>query len=76
MLKRKQAGLPPAEQPQAAAPTNVVSLLDALRRSVEREKPGRAAPRKPAKKPAKQAERAAGEGAQRARRTSREAVRG
>src|SRR6266536_3335542 len=43
MLKRKQAGLPPAEQPEAAAPTNVVNLMDALRRSVEAEKPGRAA---------------------------------
>jgi DNA end-binding protein Ku len=57
MLKRKQAGLPPGKPPQAAAPTNVVSLMDALRRSVEREKSGRAAPRKSAKKPAKQAER-------------------
>ena len=37
MLKRKQAGLPPGKPPQAAAPTNVVSLMDALRRSVERE---------------------------------------
>src|SRR5229473_706081 len=43
MLKRKQAGLPPAEQPEAAAPTNVVNLMDALRRSVEAEKPARAA---------------------------------
>jgi DNA end-binding protein Ku len=31
MLKRKQAGLPPAEQPEPAAPTNVVNLMDALR---------------------------------------------
>ncbi len=48
MLKRKQAGLPPAEQPEAAAPTNVVNLMDALRRSVEGEKPtaarGKSAP--------------------------------
>src|SRR5205807_6040207 len=43
MLKRKQAGQPPAEQPATAAPTNVVNLMDALRRSVEAEKPGRAA---------------------------------
>ncbi len=58
MLKRKQAGLPPAEQPEAAAPTNVVNLMDALRRSVEAEKPaaarGKAAERK---KPAKEPER-------------------
>jgi DNA end-binding protein Ku len=46
MLKRKQAGLPPAEQPETVAPTNVVNLMDALRRSVEAEKPGRAAPNK------------------------------
>src|SRR5207247_7412951 len=55
MLKRKQAGLPPAEQPEAAAPTNVVNLMDALRRSVDAERP--AAPRSKAadrKKPAKE----------------------
>src|SRR5439155_5776890 len=39
MLKRKQAGLPPAEQSEAAAPTNVANLMDALRRSVETERP-------------------------------------
>jgi DNA end-binding protein Ku len=62
MLKRKQAGLPPAEQPAAAAPTNVVNLMDALRRSVEGEKPGRAATSKAAdrKKPAKEPERRPG----------------
>jgi non-homologous end joining protein Ku len=46
MPKRKQAGLPAAEQPEAAAPTNVVNLMDALRRSVEAENPARAAPSK------------------------------
>jgi DNA end-binding protein Ku len=60
MLKRKQAGLPPAEQPEAAAPTNVVNLMDALRRSVEGKKPGRAASSKSAKKPAKEVERRTG----------------
>jgi DNA end-binding protein Ku len=62
MLKRKQAGLPPAEQPEVAAPTNVVNLMDALRRSVEAEKPARSAHAKlvEPKKPAKQAERRAG----------------
>jgi DNA end-binding protein Ku len=65
MLKRKQAGLPPAEQPEAAAPTNVVNLMDALRRSVEAEKParGKAADRK---KPAKEPERRPAKGARKA----------
>ena len=65
MLKRKQAGLPPAEQPEAAAPTNVVSLMDALRRSVEGKKPARKAPGKVAdrKKPSKEAERRPAKGA-------------
>jgi DNA end-binding protein Ku len=59
MLKRKQAGLPPEEQPEAAPPTNVVNLMDALRRSVEAERPaaarGKATERK---KPTKGARRA------------------
>jgi DNA end-binding protein Ku len=49
MLKRKQAGLPPEKQSEAAAPTNVVNLMDALRRSIDAEKPGRAMA--PAKRP-------------------------
>jgi DNA end-binding protein Ku len=61
MLKRKQAGLPPEAQPEAAPPTNVVNLMDALRRSIDAEKPaaarGKAADRK---KPAKEAERRTG----------------
>jgi DNA end-binding protein Ku len=67
MLKRKQAGLPPAEQPETAAPTNVVNLMDALRRSVEGEKPaaarGKAAERK---KPGKEPERRPAKGARKA----------
>src|SRR6266702_1067672 len=67
MLKRKQAGLPPAEQPEAAAPTNVVNLMDALRRSVESEKPvtarGKAAEWK---KPAKELGPRAGKGTRKA----------
>jgi DNA end-binding protein Ku len=68
MLKRKQAGLPPAEQPEAATPTNVVNLMDALRRSVKAEKPGRAAPSKAAerKKPTKETERRSAKGARKA----------
>jgi DNA end-binding protein Ku len=42
MLKRKQCGMPIERQPEAAAPTNVVNLMDALRRSVEAEKPATA----------------------------------
>jgi DNA end-binding protein Ku len=68
MLKRKQAGLPPEEQPEAAPPTNVINLMDALRRSIDAEMPvaarGKAANRK---KPAKEAERRP---AKRARRAS------
>jgi hypothetical protein len=61
-LKRKQAGLPPEQQPEAAPPTNVVNLMDALRRSVDAERPaaarGKAAERKkpedePERRPAK-----------------------
>jgi DNA end-binding protein Ku len=67
MLKRKQAGLPPEQQPEAAAPTNVINLMDALRRSVEAERPsaarGKAAERK---KPAKETERRPAKGARRA----------
>ena len=68
MLKRKQAGLPPAEQPEAAAPSNVVNLMDALRRSVEAERPGRAGASKPAdrKKLAKEPERRPAKGARKA----------
>jgi DNA end-binding protein Ku len=61
MLKRKKAGLPLAEQLEATAPTNVVNLMEALRRSVETERPtgarGKAAERK---KATKEAERGSG----------------
>ncbi len=61
MLKRKQAGLPPEQQPEAAAPTNVVNLMDALRRSVEGEKPAAArSETAKRKKVAKEAERRTG----------------
>jgi DNA end-binding protein Ku len=43
MLNRKQAGMPIERQPEPAAPTNVVNLMDALRRSVEASEPGGAA---------------------------------
>jgi len=66
MLKRKQAGLPPAEQPETAAPTNVVNLMDALRRSVEGEKPAASRGKTAAKKPAKEAERRPTKGARKA----------
>src|SRR5262249_8464485 len=40
-LKRKQAGMPIERQPEAAPTTNVVNLMDALRRSSDAEKPAR-----------------------------------
>src|SRR5437588_2294400 len=39
MLRRKQAGMPIQQQPEAAAPSNVVNLMDAMRRYVYREIP-------------------------------------
>ncbi len=61
MLKRKQAGMPIERQPEAAAPTNVVNLMDALRRSVEGEKPAAArSETAKRKKVAKEAERRTG----------------
>jgi DNA end-binding protein Ku len=44
LIKAKQAGRPPP-QPPAPPPSNVVSLMDALRRSVQAEKHGGAAAR-------------------------------
>jgi len=38
----KQGGMPIERQPEAAAPTNVVNLMDTLRRSVEEVKPAAA----------------------------------
>jgi len=67
MLTRKQAGLPPEQQPEAAPPTNVVNLMDALRRSIDAEKPAatrvKGAERK---KPAKEPERRPAKGARKA----------
>jgi DNA end-binding protein Ku len=55
MLKHKQAGAPVAKQKKAAPASNVVNLMDALRRSVAEEKStSRAAPAKKAKGNAKQ----------------------
>src|SRR5436190_23938665 len=59
LIKRKQSG-EPIERPQRPEPTNVVSLMDALRRSVEAERPserrasrrGGATKRAPAKRAA------------------------
>jgi DNA end-binding protein Ku len=39
MLEQKQAGLPPRKEAPVAAPATVVNLMDALRRSVEKERP-------------------------------------
>jgi non-homologous end joining protein Ku len=35
LIRSKQAGLPTAKEKPAARPTNVVNLMDALRRSIE-----------------------------------------
>ena len=54
MLKQKQAGTPVSKQKAAAPASNVVNLMDALRRSVAAEKgSGKAAPAKKAKGKAK-----------------------
>jgi DNA end-binding protein Ku len=39
MLKQKQAGIPPKKEAPVAAPGTVVNLMDALRRSVQSERP-------------------------------------
>jgi DNA end-binding protein Ku len=55
LLRKKQDGFKPPKQKEAAAPRNVINLMDALRKSVEAE---RGAPRAqaPAKKGRKRAE--------------------
>jgi DNA end-binding protein Ku len=39
MLKQKQAGMPPRKEAPVAAPATVVNLMDALRRSIQKEQP-------------------------------------
>ena len=39
MLKQKQAGMPVRKEAPVAAPSTVISLMDALRRSVQSERP-------------------------------------
>jgi hypothetical protein len=39
MLKQKQAGLPPTKEAPSAPPATVVNLMDALRRSIQAERP-------------------------------------
>src|SRR6266516_3126545 len=39
MLKQKQAGMPPRKEAPTAPPATVVNLMDALRRSIEAERP-------------------------------------
>ncbi|HEX9201326.1 MAG TPA: Ku protein, partial [Acidobacteriaceae bacterium] len=39
MLKQKQAGMPVRKEAPVAAPSTVVNLMDALRRSVQAERP-------------------------------------
>jgi DNA end-binding protein Ku len=39
MLKQKQAGMPPTKEAPTAPPATVVNLMDALRRSIQNERP-------------------------------------
>jgi DNA end-binding protein Ku len=64
LIRSKQAGLPTAKEKPAARPTNVVNLMDALRRSIE-EGDGKAKPAKGGKRtseetPAKKRSKKAG----------------
>ena len=56
MLKKKQAGMPVSRTRAAPRPRNVVSLMDALRRSIAQEKTASAAPKKGRKRIAGQGE--------------------
>jgi DNA end-binding protein Ku len=51
MLRQKQAGMPPPKERVDTPPTNVINLMDALRRSLGDGKP--ASTKAPAKEPAK-----------------------
>jgi len=53
MLKQKQAGMPVRKEAPVAAPSTVVNLMDALRRSVQKEQPA-AKKGKPAEKVGRQ----------------------
>ena len=53
MLKQKQAGVPPKKEAPTAPPSTVVNLMDALRRSVQAERPA-AKKGKPAEKVSRQ----------------------
>ena len=53
LIQAKQAGKPLPEAP--ARPTNVINLMDALRKSIESEKPTQAAKRPPAPSTKRQA---------------------
>jgi DNA end-binding protein Ku len=46
MLKKKQAGMPVSREHATPRPQNVVNLMDALRRSIAREKVASAPPKK------------------------------
>jgi DNA end-binding protein Ku len=39
MLKQKQAGMPVKKEAPVSAPSTVVNLMDALRRSIQKEQP-------------------------------------
>jgi DNA end-binding protein Ku len=53
MLKQKQAGIPVRKEAPVAAPSTVINLMDALRRSVQAERPA-AKKGKPAEKVGRQ----------------------
>jgi DNA end-binding protein Ku len=55
LLKKKQAGVTPKERPAEASQPRVINLMDALRRSIESERP-----KKPAARSAPEKRRVAG----------------
>ena len=50
MLKQKQAGMPPRKEAAVPPPSTVVNLMDALRRSVQAERPAAKKGKEPAEK--------------------------